>query len=1062
MGDELFRKSVEASNAAIDRFQIMVDLQDQKLDLKCKVGDHDYGEVLIAELERVQQGIFLDYTRGYEKTTEAQYQEASERLDEITGTIESVIGAEAFRAMSEQGNEMAREFLPQELRQLEQKLSRKNSRIFRDLANSYFKNRKRRQEYLEELKGATLDEEAKDVLSQPYRDLEWEDQVGFTEEELEHYGSYLVSVIGALEQNFLSEEDSVKIMKRWKDLIIEDPQFVVKLFRGITARSYENLDEVRWHDLHRDYILLSKDYRSNPRFLLGILTTPMPRLTMEGFNKFVLKPHKERIAAYPEEFLDILDIISNDYNYDIASFMSLILESPFYDDYFLKDPQGLLEMVRIAGSSTNARRLFVGALPKVEEEFQANGFNQGVEKHWRAYSAVFRNYHSQSGAGYARIDEELEILAEEIWPDIQAQPELIEQLGSFTVHGQGLSPAYRLARETILAQPEEFIQLMNDSIHNKYGDIPVGQIYQFQQKVVMAWPYLDATFRQEGYSEDMKEVWSHVMEMPSINSESFGIISEGVMDHPEGALDMLNDLNEEGYLRRRRLDILTHGDVWFASIAFPAMQAEFKQNGYSEKVKSYLEDAKDLYILAESDDVRYVVLRDLMPEVYKEGKQPKHESVIAFFANHVVSKLEYEDREEYIAKINAYLADPEISGLLRDEIFATTGNLADVVDHLERGWTEDTEFIDRYSIFLDPHMTIQRALTSDSFPLDPLKIKALAYSVNRITVERTRRVEGVVSDQDLFTLSPHQFDKVYYAASFQQGLKDYVLANPGGVTFMNSFSLAHAVYRHIKQNGEAVNESTIGIATKSVIDRRELVKNREIFGPDTKLILFTHEEPGFDNAQIIERTYKRAGGTEENILCDVKGLDMQADGTNANKKLVLESIENAKSGNVTLLFSGHGSKENWGFSANLPGNLNHNIWGNPTTINYREMGDALHASGNIENFNMLGLTCLGYDYLQNVFDYLENVKGVRTKPFVAFSAANENRYAYSQSYLDVGNSKILSALYEEKEEGEQIQLQDFWNVEAENNIWKFQDAAIFHEGVEIGAREILPGDPRAV
>ena len=43
----------------------------------------------------------------------------------------------------------------------------------------------------------------------------------------------------------------------------------------------------------------------------------------------------------------------------------------------------------------------------------------------------------------------------------------------------------------------------------------------------------------------------------------------------------------------------------------------------------------------------------------------------------------------------------------------------------------------------------------------------------------------------------------------------------------------------------------------------------------------------------------------------------------------------------------------------------------PKTINYRELGDALIESGNIREFNILGMTCLAYNYLENLFEYLE-------------------------------------------------------------------------------------------
>ncbi len=48
------------------------------------------------------------------------------------------------------------------------------------------------------------------------------------------------------------------------------------------------------------------------------------------------------------------------------------------------------------------------------------------------------------------------------------------------------------------------------------------------------------------------------------------------------------------------------------------------------------------------------------------------------------------------------------------------------------------------------------------------------------------------------------------------------------------------------------------------------LRNREIFGPNTKLILFTHKESNFDNVRL-KKLFLSHGGKEGNIKVDVKG-----------------------------------------------------------------------------------------------------------------------------------------------------------------------------------------------
>jgi hypothetical protein len=327
----------------------------------------------------------------------------------------------------------------------------------------------------------------------------------------------------------------------------------------------------------------------------------------------------------------------------------------------------------------------------------------------------------------------------------------------------------------------------------------------------------------------------------------------------------------------------------------------------------------------------------------------------------------------------------------------------------------------------------------------------------------------------LFTIPLPFFKKVFFSDFFQKFMKDHA----GEMTYMNAFSIVQAVYRKLIREDKELSEINIEEATGEIHGLRDKVRDRELFGPNTKLILFTHEEESLSNNRILNKMYGDNDDIrDENVLSSYKGIEEASTSEvyevidawhakhggerkerylksllrnetqhNLSKVMTLYVIANAK-GNTTIFFSGHGFPENWYFSGNqnngLDGFLNHYN----DSLSYENLGDALIESGNIENFNLISSACYTYDYLVNLFKYLESKK-IKEKPCVSISTANKGRKG-------IGNKEgpfLLNELYSESEDGDSIIVDDLYK--AEGRMWKFQDPALF-----VGSEKEISSKPK--
>lgn len=310
----------------------------------------------------------------------------------------------------------------------------------------------------------------------------------------------------------------------------------------------------------------------------------------------------------------------------------------------------------------------------------------------------------------------------------------------------------------------------------------------------------------------------------------------------------------------------------------------------------------------------------------------------------------------------------------------------------------------------------QKLIQPEDFPMDQEKVKIYIKSLNTLTYISIELVNE--KGYPMISIPQNQFFNILFSANFQKEIQK----KTGQITWMNVFSLVHATYRDIEKNKLDINEKNINDSITKILKKWDETLNREIFGPNTNLILFEHEDNKFDdNLTILDKVYYPSGGKKENVLANERGMKianrkvaekaaenwhLKHGGTinkeyldkllrdkqnfNLAKIMTLYAIANAK-GPTTIFFNGHGSPENWAFSANEANNLSRTMDKSDKNISYQELGDTLIASKNIKEFNILGGTCFAYNYILNMFGYIESM-GISDKPNVSITAANKDRY----------------------------------------------------------------------
>jgi len=326
-----------------------------------------------------------------------------------------------------------------------------------------------------------------------------------------------------------------------------------------------------------------------------------------------------------------------------------------------------------------------------------------------------------------------------------------------------------------------------------------------------------------------------------------------------------------------------------------------------------------------------------------------------------------------------------------------------------------------------PEKMVQR----EDLPISKERLNNWIMATNYV-VEGVTRKSGF--ERQYISIPKGGFTDIVLSPVFQSFLQ----SRSGKISYAQVFSYAHVIYRKLDQIEEPLKNEFIEMALKEIRESEESAKNREIFGPNTKLVLFTHQETRYSNREWLENVYYRSGGRPENILYEGKGERIQ-EGKNEVKKSVLKAIQDSH-GDLTVVFNGHGNKFHWALS----GDQLDSFIDSKNTINYEELGDALIASGNIENINLLGTSCFAYDYLINLFAYFES-KGETQKPRISISGANKDRL--NRGFGEHVDPLIMDQIYGIKSDNEPIRVEDF--VSIQSAVWEYQDPAIFVGGLEI-------------
>ncbi len=336
----------------------------------------------------------------------------------------------------------------------------------------------------------------------------------------------------------------------------------------------------------------------------------------------------------------------------------------------------------------------------------------------------------------------------------------------------------------------------------------------------------------------------------------------------------------------------------------------------------------------------------------------------------------------------------------------------------------------------------QRTIRQKHIMLSRNAWRAIFANINAIVRKNTNRPSENLQGHDLITTNQQRFEKVFFSDAFRSVIEQHVDTD---TPWMRMFSLAQAIERRLQIQDMELTDENIATVAQELLHLKEKTDTRELLGPHTKVILFTHKEKRFKN-DAIYAMLRRAGVPEKNIIVNVKGTLIK-NGKNVQKQAVLDALRDSRlqGQDVTVLFSGHGFAENWFFDNNKrPDNVDHDAsYKLPRSINYDEMAQALIDGGNITRTNMIGLACYAYDYLQNMSSTLKECD-IAQRPYVSISTANKSVAGFGfgnanrpQSDVD---SMLLNALYESVPPGQPILLKDVYKAEAA--LWKFQDAGI--------------------
>ncbi len=287
------------------------------------------------------------------------------------------------------------------------------------------------------------------------------------------------------------------------------------------------------------------------------------------------------------------------------------------------------------------------------------------------------------------------------------------------------------------------------------------------------------------------------------------------------------------------------------------------------------------------------------------------------------------------------------------------------------------------------------------------------------------------------TVRRHDFDAVLHSHALKHYLQDTA---PDETTLGESFSIIKSIIHNLKASNKELSERNITGGLDQVHKARQRHLDSIMMDEHTKLILATHQERRFDNEQIINLFEAAGFDRSKNLITSVKGMEMSDSGQNLNKQAVLEALRKATSGRTTFVFSGHGTSEAIWFSDGAQA-TSINRLNDERSISYQELGAALISSGNVENIQLMGLSCLSYDFMMNLNGYLAThlPEGQKDKRPIMISSANKNSLSSGGGlYID---SQFLSTIKQNHQTGQPLRMRELMGAEA--TLMLREDPAIF-------------------
>ncbi|MBU0457361.1 MAG: hypothetical protein ABH824_06330 [Nanoarchaeota archaeon] len=229
--------------------------------------------------------------------------------------------------------------------------------------------------------------------------------------------------------------------------------------------------------------------------------------------------------------------------------------------------------------------------------------------------------------------------------------------------------------------------------------------------------------------------------------------------------------------------------------------------------------------------------------------------------------------------------------------------------------------------------------------------------------EQLRRLLEQMPAQEELGFRPKRVSQIYFDPHFQEQTKD--------LDFANKFSVALTAERYLQRTGETPNAENIKQTTNTILEQRRQFAQHVILDENTYYIPITHDEEWFENSKMVQ--IARDSGVRSIADENLKGAGA--------KNAFMDYVQNSK-GKTTVHFQNHGGPDHQWLQSGQVGFHELEDLHTPKAISYVELGDSLATRGNLGEVTIIIDSCYSKDFTDNLYHYLDAVKGVREMPVV--------------------------------------------------------------------------------